>query len=110
MVSPQVTQTGKPSNPRQGDDESVRITAAIRRQVLREHYEKRAAYQKAVAIEARNNRDSLTIRYRTNPEAVRPYQIDEANRQLQAARTVEQDVRAALALYTDNREFRAVAK
>lgn len=110
MVSPQATQNSNSPHPRQGADESVRITAAVRRQVLREHYEKRAAYQQAVTIEARNNRDSLTIRYRTNPEAVRPYQIDEANRQLTAARTVEQDVRAALALYTDNREFRGVTR
>lgn len=107
-----VTQPSNSPHPRQGD--SVRITAQdipadVRRQLFREHYEKRAAYQQAVTIEARNNRDSLTIRYRTNPEAVRPYQIDEANRQLTAARTVEQDVCANLAVYTDNREFGAAA-
>lgn len=108
MVSVQATQPDKPSHPnewkRDGDD-SVRITAEIRRQVLREHYEHRASMQHAVTIEAQNNRDSLTIRYSTNPEAVRPYQIDEANRQLTAARTVEQDVRSVLAVYSDNRDF-----
>ena len=40
---------------------------------------------------------------------MRPYQIDEANRQLTAARTVEQDLRATLAAY-GNRDFRVVAK
>lgn len=114
MVSPQATQPSNSPHPRQGDD-SVRITAQdipadVRRQLFREHYEHRALKQKAVTIEARNNRDSLTIRHRTNPEAVRPYQIDEANRQLTAARTVEQDVCANLAVYTDNREFRTVTR
>lgn len=93
----------------QHSGDPVRITAevtpAVRRQILREHYEKRAAYQKAVTLEAKTNRDALTARFRSNPESVHPCQIEDANRQLTTARTVEQDVRANLALYTDNREF-----
>ncbi len=108
MVSTQSTQDSTTPHPRPTDwqrgDDSVRITAAVRRQVLREHYEQRALLAQATTIEARNNRDSLTTRYRNNPEAVRPYQIAEANRQLTAARTVEQDVKTTLLAY-GNRDF-----
>lgn len=105
----QATHPVQSSHPRQGEDESVRITAAARHEVLVSHYKHRVMQQEAVTREARNNRDSLTARFRANPESVRPYQIDEANRQLQAARTVEQDVRSVLAAF-GNREFRAGAR
>lgn len=117
MVSSQATQPDNPSHStdwtRVQQRDSVRITAVtpeIRRQVLREHYEQRDFMQRAVTIEARNNRDSLAARHGANPEAVRPYQVDEANRQLTAARTIEQDVSAMLAIYSDNRDFRGVAR
>lgn len=117
MVSTKSTQDSTTPHPRPTDwqrgDDSVRITAVspeVRRQILREHYEHRALMQHAVTIEAQTNRDSLATRFRSNPEAVRPYQVDEANRQLTAARTVEQDVKATLAVYSDNRDFRGVAK
>lgn len=118
MVSPQATQPAQPPHPRptdwQREGDSTRLTAedvptAVRRQILRKHYEDRVSFQHAVVVEARINRDSLTERFRTNPNAVRPYQIDEANRQLTAARTVEQDLRATLAAY-GNRDFRVVAR
>ena len=113
MVSPQATQDSSAPHPRPNDwqrGDSVRITAAVRRQVLREHYEQRASMQHAVTVEARNNRDSLTDRFRQNPKAVTRYQIDEANRELTAARTVEQDVNATLLAYSDNRGFRGVTR
>ncbi|PWK81654.1 hypothetical protein C8D88_11665 [Lentzea atacamensis] len=100
MVVPQVTHTVQSSH---GD--SVRITAEQKLSVLREFFTDFAVYKHAVTLEARAHRDSLTARHRTDPESVRPYQIDEANRQLLAARTVEQDVRATLAAFGENRDF-----
>lgn len=100
MVTTENTQIPQPGH--SGD--SVRITAEVRRQVLKEHYRNESVRQHAVFLEARTNRDSLTLRYRNNPEAVRPYQIDDANRQLTAARTVDQYVRSVAVAY-GNREF-----
>jgi hypothetical protein len=84
--------------------DSVCITPAMRERVLQEHYRDESIRQHAAAVEARTNRDSLVTRYRSNPESVRPYQIDEANRQLTAARTVDQYVHAVAVAY-GNRDF-----
>jgi hypothetical protein len=106
MVTPQATQVPQPAN---GDP--VRITAEQRRDVLVAHYTDRVARQHAVTLEARRNRDSLTSRFRSNPGSVSQYQIDEANRELATARTVEQDVRHCLQAYgDDNRDFPAVTR
>lgn len=108
MVSSQATQDDNSSHPTDWRS-SVRITAEVpndvRRQILHDHYEQRASYQHAVTLEAKNNRDFLVARYRSNPGSVSIHQVDDANRQLTAARTVEQDVKATLAAYSDNRDF-----
>lgn len=90
--------------PQGSSDESVRITAAMRSQVLREHYRDEWIVQHAKFLEARNNRDALARRYDSDPNQVRPYQIDDANRQLTAARTVDQYVHAVAVAY-GNRDF-----
>lgn len=56
----QATQSSKPPNSTgragsEGDD-SVRITAQQRREILREHYEQRLARQQAVVASERNDR------------------------------------------------------
>jgi hypothetical protein len=102
--------TTKPTQSPQGaSDDPMRITALVRRQILRDHYRDESIRQHAAAVEARTNRDSLVIRHRANPESVRPYQIDEANRQLTAARTVDQYVRSVAVSY-GNRDFREVSR
>jgi hypothetical protein len=99
MVTTENTQIPQP-----GHGDSVHITGAMRSQILREHYRDESIRQHAAALEARTNRDSLVTRHRANPEAVRPYQVDEANRQLLAARTVDQYVHAVAVTY-GNRDF-----
>lgn len=99
MVSPQATQPGNPPLPRR--DASVRITAEQRRQVLREHYEERRSLQQAAVTAERIDRNALGPQEPVFSTADLRYSNKVA---------VLQDISATLAAYSDNRDFRGVAR
>lgn len=99
MVSTQATQTGKSPHPRQGDD-SVRITAEIRRQVLCEHYTERLAVQQAAVASERTDRNALG---RQEPV------FSMADVRVSNKIAVLQDIAATLAAFGDNCDFGAVS-
>ena len=96
MVAPQVTHNSKSSH---GDDESVRITAQQRRQVLREHYTERLRYQQAVVASEKRDREA-------NGAGVPMF--SRADVAVSNMIAVLQDISATLAAYSDNRDFGAV--
>jgi hypothetical protein len=100
MVSSQATQP----HPRQGDDESVRITAQVRRQVLREHYEDE--FRKQSAQSAFDANDLKVLR-----DSGLPYESAKLRASNSAA--VLQRIGSMVAAYggnRDNREFRTVTR
>jgi hypothetical protein len=90
--------TTKPTQSPQGaSDDSVRITAQQRRQVLREHYEQRLVHQRAVAQSERLDRKSQgfpgEVLYTT------------ADLRVSNAVAVLQDIAASLSALGENRDF-----
>lgn len=103
MVSPQTTQPSNSPHPRQGD--SVRITAAIspavRRQILREHYEQRLTRQQAVVEAERADRKA---------NGTGALMFSRADVAVSNTIAVLQDISATLkSIGDDNREFGAAA-
>lgn len=101
MVSTQVTQDGNTPHPRPADGDSVRITAADRRQVLREHYEDE--HRKQAALAAFDANELAQLR-----KLGRPYEA--AKNRASNSSAVLQRIAANLAAYSDNRDFRGVAR
>lgn len=103
MVSPQATQPVQSPHPRQGD--SVRITAQVpretRRQVLREHLADELVRAQAIAASEANDLKVL----RGNGQPCAQAELRAAN-----ATAVLQYIGSTLAAYSDNRDFRGVAK
>lgn len=96
MVTPQATQP-----PQGSSGDSVRITAQVRRQVLREHYEQRLAYQQAVVSAERADREA-------NGSGVPMF--SRADVAVSNTIAVLQDISATLQAYTDNRDFPVVQR
>jgi hypothetical protein len=94
MVTPQATQP-----PQGSSDESVRITAEIRRQVIVEYLTDRLAYQQAVVTLERGAR---------NTNASGPLMYTQADLRVSNTIAVLQDISSTLAAYSDNRDFRGV--
>jgi hypothetical protein len=95
MVYQQATQ------PPQQPTGSVRITAQVRRQVLREHYESEQRRQQAIVASECN--DLKVLRANHLPAAVAEHRA--AN-----AVAVLQYIGTNLTAYSDNRDFRGVAR
>lgn len=95
MVFPQATQP-----PQQATDDSVRITAQVRRQVLREHYTEKLERQQAVVDSERNDR-------KVNGDTTPFY--TSADLRVSNTIAVLQDISATLAGLGDNRDCGASA-
>lgn len=102
MVSPQATHNDKPSHPtdwrpRSGDD-SVRITAEVRRQVLVEFLTDALTVQRAKTEGERIDRAAT--------ESASPHGFfSTADLRVSNAAAVQQWIASSLAGYTDNRDF-----
>lgn len=103
MVSSQATQDGKSLHPRQGDDESVRITAAMRRRVLAEFFADALIVQRAVTEGERIDRKAT--------ESAAPHGFYcTADLRVSNAAAVQQWIASQHTAYADdNREFGASA-
>lgn len=107
MATP-IIQPGNTPHPRptDWDRDSVRITvkdvpASVRRQILREHYEQQHANQTAVSAFECN--DLKVLRAQGRPTA-------HAEQRASNAAAVLQHIASNLAAYTDNRDFKGVAR
>jgi hypothetical protein len=92
MVTSQATQP-----PQGSSGDSVRITAQVRRQVLREHYEQRLIHQRAVAQFERLDRKAQG--FPGEPQ----YTV--ADLRVSNAVAVLQDISASLSALGENRDF-----
>lgn len=90
-------------HPRQGEDESVRITAATRHEVLFEFLSKALVEQRAVTEGERVDRNA------TDSVAPRGF-FTTADLRVSNAAAVQQWIASNLAAYSGNREFRAVTR
>lgn len=102
MVSTQATQPGNTPHPRptDWDRDSVRITA-VRRQGITEFLTDALTAQRAVAEGERIDRES-------SDSGVRLY--TQADLKVSNAAAIQQWIASNLAAYTDNRDFRGVAR
>jgi hypothetical protein len=98
MVTRQITQDSPESR-----DDSVRITAQVRRQILREHYTERLAAQQAVAQSERLDRKAQGF------PGEPLYTV--ADLRVSNAVAVLQDISSTLKSFgDDNRDFQAVQR
>jgi hypothetical protein len=96
MVTPQATQP-----PQAATGDSARITAEVRRQILREHYTERLARQQAVVASERADREA---------NGVGAPMFSRADVAVSNTIAVLQDISSTLAAYSDNRDFREVQR
>lgn len=106
MVSPQATQPGNTPHQRPTDwgrDDSVRITAQQRRQVLTEFLADALTVQRAVAEGERLDRTATACTAPTGFYTTSDLRVSNAA-------AVQQWIASNLAAYSDNRDFRGVAR
>lgn len=100
MASPQATQNSNSPHPRQGD--SVRITAAIRRQILAEFFANALPVQRAVTEAERADRATVGGVSSTGL-------FTTADLRVSNAVAIQQWIASQHEAYSDNREFGASA-
>lgn len=104
MVSPQATQPDKPSHPTdwpQQRGDSPRITAEVRRQVLREHYRAEQVHQASLTKDFEWDLAALSS---ADPNALRAGQLQDAKNRVLVSKGIEQHIAANLAAF-GNRDF-----